>query len=369
MNRPDTGKTYILFHYSFNNLAGTERVLSNLIEMIGSMNGRLILLLASKQHETAIDLTAYPVEIYYLGCDNANSGTQLRLIRSHYRLYQALTSFLKEQDLGNNLTLLSTNVFLAAVARMACRKLNIRQAKLIACEHFSLHVAGRFSKLVRKIFYRHMTIVTLTERDRAVIERQYRPASCVCIPNASPFRIDTARYDPRKKTILAIGRLSHQKGFDLLVTAFAGIAQKYADWNLLIAGDDFGSKARIEEMIREHKIANIRLIPATKNVVELYQAASFFVLSSRFEGLPMVLIEAISFGLPVVSFDCPTGPREIVNDDNGLLIENGNTAALAEGMERLIRSEELLMQKSRNAAISAAAFTRQKIDRLWEAVL
>lgn len=369
MKKPDAGKTFILFHYSFNNLAGTERVLANLIEMISAMGGRLILLLASKQERTALDLTAYPVEIYYLDCDDANSGTQFQLIRSHYRLYHAFTAFLKKQDFDGDLTILSTNAFLAAVACLACRRLKIKKANLIACEHFSLHVAGRFSKLARKLFYRHMTVVTLTERDRSAINHQYRPASCVCIPNASPFRIDTTRYDPDIKTILAIGRLSHQKGFDLLVAAFAGIAGKYPDWKLLIAGDDFGSKTLIEQMICEYGITNIQLIPATKDVVQLYQAASFFVLSSRFEGLPMVLIEAISFGLPVVSFDCPTGPKEIINDNNGLLIENGNIAALAEGMERLINSKELLLQKSKHAAISAAAFTKQKINRLWETVL
>jgi len=369
MKKPETGKTYILFHYSFHNLAGTERVLSNLIEMISAMEGRLILLLASKKEKMALDLDSRKVEIYYLDCDNANSGTQLQLIRSHYQLINKLTVFLKSLSRDNNITLLATNAFLATVAYLSCRRLKLDKVKFIACEHFSLHVAGRFSKFIRKRYYPYMTVITLTERDRKEIEERYRPAACYCIPNASPFRIDTDHYNPEHKTLLAIGRFSYQKGFDLLVTAFSGIAHKYPDWELVIAGDDFGSKAQVEAMILDGGINNIRLLPATKNVAQLYKAASFFVLSSRFEGLPMVLIEAISFGLPVIAFDCPTGPREIINNTNGILVENGNVAALTESIEQLISSKERLLQKSSNAALTAEAYTRQKIDELWKDIL
>lgn len=369
MKRIETDKTYILFHYSFSNLAGTERVLSNLIEMISSTGAHLVLLLASKKEKMAIDLTGYPVEIHYLSYNNANSGNQVQLIRAHYHLYQRFRNFLKEQEFDQELVIISTNVFLSTVAYLGCRQMKLQKTRFIACEHFSLHVAGKFSKLIRKKFYRYMTVITLTQRDREEIANHYSPAACICIPNASPFEIDAGQYDPGYKTILAIGRFSHQKGFDLLIEAYAKIAGKYPDWKLVIAGDDFGTRPLVEQMITEYGIKNIALQPATKHIEELYRSASFFVLSSRFEGLPMVLIEAISFGLPVVSFDCPTGPREIVDSDNGILVEDGNIVSLAISMQQLIDSKDMLQEKSKGAVKTAQAFDKKKINRLWQDIL
>jgi amylovoran biosynthesis glycosyltransferase AmsD len=232
-----------------------------------------------------------------------------------------------------------------------------------------LHVTGSFSKWVRKYFYRYMTVIVLTEKDRLAFEKLFKPLSCICIPNASPFEIDSTHYSPDHKTILAVGRFTAQKGFDLLVNSFSMISKKFPDWKLKIVGDDFGDKAVLERMIAEKQIKNIELLPSTKHIEKMYQSASFFVLSSRFEGLPMVLIEAMSFGLPLIAFDCPTGPAEIVNESNGFLVENGNIAELAQKMETLMNDRKLLLQKSKGALENAPAFSKVKIDKLWQNVL
>jgi glycosyltransferase involved in cell wall biosynthesis len=362
-------KTYILFHYSFHNLAGTERVLSNLIEMISKMGGRLILLLASNEQKLAIDLSHYPVEIHYLNCVSPNVGSQLRLLSSHTNILKKAKLFLQKENLNENLIIISTSALLSAVAYLAVKPSNRTSTNFIACEHFSLHIVGKFSKLVRKRFYRYMSVVTLTEGDRAIVQKHYKPKASICIPNASPFPIDTSHFSGDHKIILAIGRFTEQKGFDLLVNAFARIAHKHADWKLRIVGDDFGTKALVEQMIADRGLTNVEIQPATSDVQKVYQSGSLFVLSSRFEGLPMVLIEAISHGLPIVAFNCPTGPKEIVNESNGILVENGNIIALAEGMEKLIENKALLLTKSRGAAKTAELYTKSKIEKLWQELL
>ncbi len=371
MINQNSGKTYILFHYAFHNLAGTERVLANLIETISKIPGdkQIVLLLVSRQQPPAIELNRFPVKLHYLDCEIAQPVSSLQIIKMYFQIHKKAKNFFENLDFSENQVIVSSSALLSAVAFLSIKPARRKSVKFIACEHFSIHIAGRFSRLIRKFFYRYMTVVTLTERDRLEIERLFNPKASMCIPNASPFEIDGSHFSPEHKTILAIGRLTPQKGFDLLIDSFSLISARYPHWKLEIIGDDFGDKELIQKMIADKHINNIELKPASREIEKAYQSASFFVLSSRFEGLPMVLIEAMSFALPVVAFDCPTGPAEIINENNGFLVENGNIAELAKKMEALMRDKDLLLTKSRGAEAEAQRFTKTKIDKLWEKAL
>ena len=364
-------KTYVLFHYAFHSFAGTERVLANLIETISKLQGdkEILLLLVSGPQPAAIEISRFPVKLHYLNCSIATTTSSLEIVRMYFQIYKKAKKFFENLDCPGDVVIVSTSALLSAVAFLSVKTTRRGSFKFIACEHFSLHVTGRFSKWVRKLFYRYMTVVTLTERDRLVVENSFNPGEAVCIPNASPFEIDSSHFSVDHTTILAIGRLTPQKGFDLLVESFSLISERFPEWKLKIIGDDFGDKALLEEMIAQKRIRNVELKPASKEIEKAYQSASFFVLSSRFEGLPMVLIEAMSFGLPVVAFDCPTGPAEIVNENNGFLVENGNIAELAKKMEMLMVDKRLLLTKSKGSEIEALRFTKTKIDQLWQKVL
>lgn len=372
MTDPKSSKTFVLFHYSFQHLAGTERALINLADTISKLPGykKIILLLASDSHSSAVSLKDLPVDIEQLNCliVSTKSGS-IDILKMYFQILKKAKLFFKTKDLGKDLTIISSSALLSSVAFLSVEYSKRKLVKFISCEHFSLHVTGSFSKLVRRYFYRYMTVVVLTEKDRLAVEKLFKPLSCICIPNASPFEIDSSHYSPDHKTILAVGRFTAQKGFDLLVDSFSIISKKFPDWKLKIVGDDFGDKAVLERMIAEKQINNIELLPSTTHIEKMYQSASFFVLSSRFEGLPMVLIEAMSFGLPLVAFDCPTGPAEVVNENNGFLVENGNIVEFAERMEILMIDRNLLVQKSKGALEKATAFSKAKIDKLWQKIL
>lgn len=244
--------------------------------------------------------------------------------------------------------------------------------KNLVWEHFNCLVTWNSSSrtMIRKLCARMADVVVpLTERD-AWHYKQLCKNSCMirAIPNPNPFESPKViGYKLREKTVLAVGRLSHQKGFDLLIKAWRKVASEKTGWKLQIVG----SGEDDEKLYRLANGLNLRrsleFIPATKEIESYYQTASFFVLSSRYEGFGIVLEEAMGFGLPCVAFDCKFGPREIVEDGkNGLLVEPENVTKLARQMLFLIRNEEVRAEYSANALEKARDFTMQKIIVKWE---
>ncbi|MCR5680731.1 MAG: glycosyltransferase family 4 protein [Prevotella sp.] len=208
-------------------------------------------------------------------------------------------------------------------------------------------------------------LVVLTNGD-ADDWRTYTPRVAV-IPNpvtACPEEI--LPHDGSGHRILCVGRLEAQKGFDMLIEAFALIANQCKDWFVDIYGDG-SDKAMLTDMIRRNNLAGrININAPVSNIYDEYQRSEFFVLSSRFEGLPLVLGEAMSCGIPCVSFNCKYGPEDLIDDtETGLLVDNGSVKELADKMLWMInhRDERLVMgQKARQAA---ARFDKDAIMQKW----
>ncbi|MEV4708785.1 glycosyltransferase family 4 protein [Actinoplanes sp. NPDC049316] len=186
------------------------------------------------------------------------------------------------------------------------------------------------------------------------------------IPNGIPDR-PAAPAGGRGRTVLAAGRLTPQKGFDLLVEAFGLVRERHPDWELAIFGEG-RLRGGLTEQIKELGLGgHVHLRGMTRHLDRELARASVFALSSRFEGLPMVLLEAMDSGLPVVAFDCPTGPAEVVEDGvNGLLIPREDTAALAEGLCRLIEDAALRESFGRAARRTSARYEMPAVAESWE---
>lgn len=205
--------------------------------------------------------------------------------------------------------------------------------------------------------------IVLTEEDKA----SWTELSNVeVIPD--PLAFDVAEVSPLKaKRVIAVGRYVYQKGFDLLLQAWAKIEKQFPDWELAIYG--MGDRSPYENLAQQLGINMNRchLNGSTQNIRKEYLESSLFVFSSRFEGFGMVLIEAMACGLPVVSFDCPCGPKDIVShDEDGLLVPSGDIDKLANAMSQLMDSYELRHQMAKNAICNVRRFQIDEIADRWQ---
>ena len=205
-------------------------------------------------------------------------------------------------------------------------------------------------------------LVVLTKEDEEKLKLTHQ--NVTQIYNFSPL-VPTEKAPLNQKKIVAVGKLDPQKGFDLLIEACTFI-KNWDGWILEIYGQGPDEEQLRSQISSHHLEQHIFLKGITQKVAEVYNSASFYVLSSRFEGFPMVLLEAISFGLPLVSFNCVTGPNEvIVNDDCGILVEDGNTEKLGEAIQRMISSHEEREGKSERAFQKSKIFSKEEIMKQW----
>jgi glycosyltransferase involved in cell wall biosynthesis len=210
-------------------------------------------------------------------------------------------------------------------------------------------------------------LVVLTEQDaRGYAERLPAPPTIAVIPNAAR-NLGCTQAGLKGTTVLAAGRLTHQKGFDLLIRAFARVAAEQPDWRLRICGGGH-ERAPLQELIDQLGLHGVvTLTGPVKDLGAEMGRASLFVLSSRFEGFPLTLVEAMSVGLGVVSFDCPTGPGDVIDDHrNGVLVPVGDVEGLATAMLELITDDALRRRLGEAAALTAHDYTLDAVGARWQ---
>ena len=215
--------------------------------------------------------------------------------------------------------------------------------------------------LVKKLKYLDRLVV-LTEKSKASWPEL---SNVEVIPDPLPFQVD-AKSDLHAKRIITIGRYAYQKGYDMLLRAWAEIEKKYPDWQLAIYG--MGDQDPLRNQIRELGLDADRcsLNGPVNDVIKEYQNSSVFVLPSRFEGFGLVIIEAMSCGVPVVAFNCPMGPDEIISDgEDGFLVPVGDIRALAEKLQTLMQNQELRMKFSETSYRNSGRYRIDKISNQW----
>lgn len=185
------------------------------------------------------------------------------------------------------------------------------------------------------------------------------------IPNAANFIADKYS-DCTQKRVIAVGRLDYQKSFDRLIMAWERVHQMMPDWRLDIFGQGEW-KDMLQSMIDERGLQDVvKLNGPTKNIGKEYAQSSMIVMSSHYEGFPMVMIEAMACGLPAVCFDFKCGPRDIIREgENGLVVPDGDIDGLAEAMVRLMKDEELRKKMGENAKRVVETFSEERVMNKW----
>lgn len=187
------------------------------------------------------------------------------------------------------------------------------------------------------------------------------------IPNAA-MQVSDAYSDVMNKRVIAVGRLDYQKGFDRLIQAWELVQHtgKFTDWKLDIFGQGEW-REMLQQMIDKQGLQNTAKInPPTNAILNEYVHSSLLVMSSNYEGFGMVLVEAMSCGVPVISFDCKCGPKDIIQSGiNGLLVPNGDIQALADAMMKVMEDEAYREMLSLNARKVVDTYSEQAVMAQW----
>ncbi len=280
--------------------------------------------------------------------------------------YRRLSSAIRETDADVVIGSTTSMAIRVAIARLCER----RRFLAVGWEHTNyLNVDGLGRRILRRILYRQLDrLVLLTKRD----QERYRGISQSIVIENAPGVDGEATSKPRNHTqkVISVGRIVNEKGYDLLLD----IAKKVNEVDQSVEFSIYGEgreRPKIEKMIAALHMGDVvKLFGRRKDISSAYQESDLFVLTSRFEGFPLAMLEAMSFGLPVVSFDCPTGPREILGGQEGTgLVPAGDTQGFADMILRILREKDLYDDLSRRNAERVQQYRLPGIARKWEAFL
>lgn len=240
-----------------------------------------------------------------------------------------------------------------------------KKAKQFSAEHHSF-VTGNsnFNKKIKSIFYKKLDkVILLTDQEKKI----YKDMGCnvSIIPNATSYYSEESA-ELNNKKIIMVGRFVDQKNYLELLEKI-NFFQKYPDWKLEIYGNG-PHEERMKEIVKSRDISKyVEIIKSVPNIKEKYLESSMLLLASKFEGLPMVLIEAMSSGLPCISFDCPTGPKKIIkHNEDGIIVENQNYDELNEKIELLIKDSEFRKKLGAKAKENIKRYSSEEIAKVWD---
>jgi glycosyltransferase involved in cell wall biosynthesis len=237
----------------------------------------------------------------------------------------------------------------------------------VAQEHMNLSAyPDTIRREIARYYDRFDAITVLTRTNRLEYQRLLPGTPVVQIPNAV-HKVEQERSRQVDPVVIAAGRLVPQKGFDLLIKAFAQVVPEHPEWRLRIFGTG-PRKGQLAGLVEQLGLGGHVALPGRTDRLERELTdASVYALSSRFEGLPMVMIEAMTHALPVVAFDCPTGPKDVLTDGvDGLLVPPRDVDALAAALNRVIADRDLRLRMGRAALRTSQAYGPEQVMPLWE---
>lgn len=356
-----------------NSLAGggTERVAATLANFWARKRWDVTVVTLNPEREDF-----YPLEpgVRRISLNLAGDSTNLwDALRQNVRRVAALRRVMLELRPDVALSMMSTpNVLLAFASR------NIPNVRTLGSEHcYPPHAPLGFvwSTLRRKMYGRLSGVVALTRECAQWIGAHTSTSHIAVIPNPAvcplpdnPPRIrPEAVCTPERKVLLAVGRLNAVKNYEVLIRAFADLAGKFPDWDLVILGEG-PERSLLESGIRNRKLETRIFMPGIAgNVGTWFARADLYVMTSRSEGFPSALAEALAHGLPAVSFDCNTGPRDIIRHGiDGLLVPPDDRTALVDALGRVMGDAVLRKQLAARALDARDRFSLEKIAGMWE---
>ncbi len=362
--------------HSTYNPGGMERVLLNKVTYLSQLPGWEVSVVTTDQHQRP---PFYPfpekVRMTDLGInysDDNDKGAWKKIfgyLRKRKEHKRKLTALLEKERPDIVVSLYpSESSFIPDIKDGGKKVLELHYCKFFRLQYGRKGLLGWIDKLRTRqdeqIVRRFDKFVVLTHEDSGYWG--YLP-NIEVIPNAA-MHVSESYSDVTNKRVIAVGRLDYQKGFDRLIEAWELIQRtgKFADWRLDIFGQGEW-REMLQQMIDEKGLQDtVQIHRPTKQIGEEYVKSSLLVMSSHYEGFPMVMIEAMACGLPVVSFDYKCGPKDIIQHGiNGLLVPDGNVKALAHAMMEVMTDESYRKMLSRNAKKVVNTYSEETVMKQW----
>jgi glycosyltransferase involved in cell wall biosynthesis len=338
--------------------AGTERATVNLANNLSS-HGYFVEIISIN---SASGKSFFPlnndVKIIHLNLKVPNSYGKKFFLSLNFLI--KLYKHTKKDDYVLIGTIHSINIFLSIL------KFFNKNNKYVGCEHIGYDAARYFTKYARKFFYKKLdAVILLTQDDYSKYTINDDLNNCFVIPNEISFLPDIPSTFEEHR-LLAIGRLTNQKGFDLMLDAVSDVLKKHPSWKLNIVGEGEMETSLRNQIIDLDLDKSINILPFTKDILNWFLDSSIYLMTSRFEGLPMVLLEAKSCGLPIISYDCPTGPSELLNPDDGYLIAMGDKDTFARKLDELMSDEKVRKMMGKKARMNVEKYSPENIFKKWD---
>jgi glycosyltransferase involved in cell wall biosynthesis len=346
---------------------GAERVASTLVNAWAARGDSVTLVATFSGRGECFFPLAENVKLVYLA--DRVSGAK-KGIASYIARFKAFRALVRETQPDVVVSFL-TSVNISTI--VASRGLGVPH---VASEHSNPLADGRsvFWRLLCRLVYPKANAVTLLTQDVTAAFSKRVPGikNLVVLPNPVPDELLLMKRQPlesgSRKRIIALGRLHELKQFDVLINAFSMLAARFPDWDLWIWGEG-AERASLEALIASRSLAGRVYLPGrTSRPWDEMARSQAFVLSSRYEGLPMALMEGMALGLPCVSFDCPSGPRELTRDGrDGMLLPPGDAQSLSRALSDLLADERESEAYGRRAAQSIRErYSLQRVLHQWD---
>lgn len=362
----------LIYIHSLEN-GGAERVVSNLANYWVTIGWEVTVVTVAAE-ETDFYVLDPAVKRYSLKLAGNNKNVLAGFVRTFKRV-QALRRVLRAVQPEVALSAMHTaNVILALAAR------GLPDIRTIGSEHNFPPKApmGIIWETMRRHAYgRLAAVVALTRECAAWLAVHSHAPRIPVIPNPvgwplvnhEPCISPAACYSSERRILLGVGRLSVEKNFAALIAIFARLAARHPDWDLVILGEGPLREA-LQLQIEAAGLADRVFLPGSVgNVGDWYARASLYAMSSHFEGFPNTLVEAMAYGLPAVSFDCDTGPRDIIRHAvDGFLVKPDDESEMESALEQLILDDELRADFGSRAMEARERFSLKKISSMWEEV-
>ncbi|MBE9168000.1 glycosyltransferase family 4 protein [Pleurocapsales cyanobacterium LEGE 06147] len=357
--------TLIIFSFSS---GGAERVMSIMANYWTAKGWKITLLsFVDRRIPPFYDLDSR-IDYIPLGIA-AESPNPIIAIWNNWKRIRRLRTAIDESKPDAAISFLSTT---NAIALLATRGLKIPTIVSERTDPTRYFIGKIWEQLRQWTYLFADRIVVQTRRTLDYFPSQLQARACI-IPNPvlePPRANNSSDKIIGDRSLIAMGRLEYQKGFDLLLQAFAKLKDRYPEWTLTILGEGT-LRQELESLCNQLELTDrVHLLGRRKNPYKFLKQAKLFVMSSRFEGFPNALCEAMACGLPVISTDCPTGPREIIrNGVDGILVPNEDVSALAAVMERLMSDEAERKRLATRAPEVTERFSLEKVMGMWEELL